>query len=707
MEKINFMDKVLLRYREAVLVPIPEKKEGEETSALVSAAVLNMMSIGMVPDNELFQAMQELGGDQVARLTERIMEVGREAVGDDVKHMPMYPNFPTQVMETDLGLLYLNAIAHYITDGKWLPEYEKLERPALTGGKLVPVGVGSAAIYHQVFVNLMSANSPLSGEDQEFLATYLQLERKPHIPEDIPIKETCAMVEKVLWEAGNEAAVRKLLKTPTDVLRFSQAIVGGDFSLRSVKKFGPYGRKTRKFMLRFLQGCNEKGLAPEMDMHKALWIRLGEQIHPGEEANRRAYPKAAKAFDLIRSGERIPSFEGDLEVLLAKGDMAAAAKLLTQRPGIFARKLDRVLRLCTDSEAQHVVLTAWHSVAAKVSTRVLLQLLEFLKNRETDIRVFRPAASSHALYVKDGSLPPMSEAVRAQVTAICETALKSQFLERPFMGRVYIDPELKRIAMPLEQRNSSGGYRILPSRSRLPLPDDCNVLRCFLYWENYNDGSVSGERTDMDLSAVFMDSEFQQVNSCSYMNLRAGNFSCHSGDLVDAPIGKGASEFVDVDIQQARENGVRYMLCSVNAYTRRPFDDLKTVFGGWMFRDNAKEGEVYEPATVESKSHLTGDRANLPFIVDLENRELIWLDIHAGTGCGWSSLVNNVETRSKMNSGMVKALTSLVPLSIAEVVSMHVAVRGVPVDDPAQADLVFSMDTGVTPYNTDELLAYI
>ena len=40
----------------------------------------------------------------------------------------MYPNFPEQVMELSDAELYLNAIIHYLTDGKILPSYETEER---------------------------------------------------------------------------------------------------------------------------------------------------------------------------------------------------------------------------------------------------------------------------------------------------------------------------------------------------------------------------------------------------------------------------------------------------------------------------------------------------------------------------------------------------------------------------------------------------
>ena len=703
--KKTFINQALFRYRDSILVPNAVKEESEDTSVLVASAVLNLMSQGFLPTQELFDSMKRLPEKELVSMMDELMTLIQEALGSDVKHEPMYPNFPAQVMEANEAEQYLIAIFHYLSDGQWMPEFEKLERPALNQGKERPVGAADIQTYHTIFTNLMKANSPLSSEDQEYLSLYLTAPYAPKIPEDIPIKETSALVQKMLYQAKRLDAIRKLLKTPTDVLRFSQIIVDGDASLRNVKRFGPYSRPVRRFMLSVLDRCRE--LAPEMLVHKAMWLRFGEAVHPGEEANRKLFPKAAEAFDQLRSGARIYSYDAEVEAAISAKNFPQLVTLLSKKPGVFARRLDHVLRLAETKEQQTQVLSAWHKAAPQVSTRVLLQILQFFKNRDMGIRVFRPAAATNAVFVQEETIPPLDDVVRCQAAFICENALKQQFAGRDYMGLVYIDPAFKKIAMPLQQRSTSAGFHVLPKYSRIPLSADAKTIRAFLYWENAVNGSEFGERTDLDLSMAFFDGDFAGKGVCSYYEMVNGDFACHSGDIVTAPIGTGASEFVDIDLEKAKAAGIRYAICSVQTYTSRPFSELETCYAGWMVREDAQAGEVFEPATVESKFHLTGDRMDIAFILDLENMEMIWLDEHSGEAKGLGGLINNMSTRIGFVTQLTKAIVETEPLYIQEVLDLHVAVRGLPAAHKEEADMVFSMEEGITPYNTDTLLAYI
>ncbi len=128
--------------------------------------------------------------------------------------------------------------------------------------------------------------------------------------------------------------------------------------------------------------------------------------------------------------------------------------------------------------------------------------------------------------------------------------------------------------------------RTLVRGSKVPLPDG-NVVRFFLWWKN------GTSRTDIDLSAVLYDAEFNYLDVVSYYNLK--NFGGHhGGDIVDAP--EGAAEFIDLDIERTRSGGVHYVVMSLNSFTEQPYCDLPECFAGWMSRKHANSGEIFEPA---------------------------------------------------------------------------------------------------------------
>lgn len=75
----------------------------------------------------------------------------------------------------------------------------------------------------------------------------------------------------------------------------------------------------------------------------------------------------------------------------------------------------------------------------------------------------------------------------------------------------------------------------------------------------------------------------------------------HSGDITRAPAPKGASEFIDINIQKLVEMGFRYVVMDVRSYSQIPFDELEECFAGFMLRENLVSSEVFEARTVKMK----------------------------------------------------------------------------------------------------------
>ena len=74
-----------------------------------------------------------------------------------------------------------------------------------------------------------------------------------------------------------------------------------------------------------------------------MYLRLGEKIHPGEY--REKYPKAFKAFDMLRNNEdeiKRNTFNHKKEMYFKNRDISKILEVLESRPGEFARSLNRV-----------------------------------------------------------------------------------------------------------------------------------------------------------------------------------------------------------------------------------------------------------------------------------------------------------------------------------------------------------------------------
>lgn len=601
----------------------------------------------------------------------------------------MYPNFPEQVMEMSEARLYLNALIHYLTNT--LPGYEKRERPPLLDHtELRVIELGSREDFESIFPRLAGSGTSLSAEDKKDLAWFVAQYRDDIarlLPPEVPLKENIATLGAQLlrYTSLADSFLADKLKTATDVLRLAVALSDGDVSLAEPVKFTKFKRSERKWLLSRLEQTGD----PTEDMLRwtERWKRLGERLHPGDYSTR--FPRTYAAFEILRKDRPYLTFNGRMEKQLLQHDIAGILSVVAKRPGDLTRRLDHLLRLGGDANA---VMESFRGAAARVSTPVLLQALTHFKNRERghELRTFFPKGDLAKVYATANKLPPLSPGTAEKVAQICEQTLITRFSELPRLGKCYLEPELVNYLVPFSQRSAGKTLRTLVRGSRLPMPA-CNVVRFFLWWKN------GSSRTDIDLSAALYDANFKYVDVLSYYNLK--NFGGHhSGDIVDAP--QGAAEFIDLDVERTRAANVRYVVMSLHSFTEQPYCDLPECFAGWMPRQHANSGEIFEPRTVQDKVDVAANtRICLPAILDLTERKVIWADIALRKHPSWNNVRNNLSGVSVMT----RALASLVKTDLHTLFTLHIKARGEPVPEEAGADCVFSVTSGITPFDLNRI----
>lgn len=700
-------NEILLRRRSKIIIP-------QGTSAQPPLVILtlqhNLRQLGYVLDADVCDAISRLDDATIGEFATQLIGTLRKLLGAHVKYTPMYPNFPQQVMEMDEAELYLNAALHYF--GAWagweiLPKYEKKERPKLIEKvELRVIGLGSDAELKNVFQNMFGGKGSLSPTDQQDLewgVVEYATDLAEWMPRAFALKENLAVAASLLMKHAPDQAETLLLphfKTATDVLRLITGLSGGDVSLAENTKFRKFSRKERRLLLALLDHCGN--ITEDMIRQTKRWMRVGERLHPGEYA--KAYPKAAAAFEVVRnkaSNQAFPTFNRTAEDLLRKGNMQGLAQLLKSRPGEFARKLDLLIRQSPNPEG---VIYQFSEVAGQVSTPVLLQVWKHFqhRDRQKDIRVFFPKGLVANAYSIPDKLPPLPNYALELVVEVAENALIGKFAQKGPLGKVFIAPELKQYKVPFAQRSAAKALRTVARGSRFPIPDSGDTLRFFIWW---HEGVVNEKHTgqvDIDLSAVMYDENWRYKKHISYTNLRSAKYNAaHSGDIVTAP--NGASEFIDLHMPSILEYGGRYVVACILSYSAQPFCDLPECFGGWMLRRQPGSGEIYEPQTVQTKIDIAANtRFCIPVIMDLAAREVIWCDLALNRN---PRFVNNVDSNQGGMIAMGKAMTGLVKPTLFDLLQIHAAARGILVNHPAEADIVFNLETGVSPFAVDEIMA--
>jgi hypothetical protein len=736
METVN---SIYLRRKNKVVVTDESKFHSSDNFYMILTILHNVGTLGYTFSESLLNRLSELDCDQLADFYAELIPDLRKMVGAHKEYVPMYPNFPKQVMSAYDAELFVNKRFHYW--GSWvglriMPAYVKKERKPLKDDVTYKViDLGSVEDFESIFTNLVSSNTSISQTDKDDIEWFVKVMGnlvQDLIPASLPNKETMAFLSARLLEHVDEnlatTLVRSYVKTATDVLRIAVGLSGGDVSLAQPCKFRNFKKKERRFILSLLNGLAEVDSATvneDMQRWTERWKRLAQKLHAVDFEDR--YKSASVSINFICNGIRVETFNSRLELAYKNRNYYEVVKVLSERAGEFARNLDRLIRAIMDTEhtGNHIdvsmVVKAFNKVVGQVSTPVLLQVMAHFKNRgqEKYLRVFLPKGNVAKVYGIENYRPALNMFACGAVVLACEEALKERFSKLPSLGNVYLDERLKGYVVPFSQRSASKALKTVSRGSRIKLEGGKNTVRFFIWWRDADDsykdsdGSYYSTRVDIDLSALFLDENFKEVGLVSYHSLR-NEASVHSGDIVSAP--RGACEFIDVNIKKAKEAlGAKYVAMCMNSYTNQLYSSLPECFGGFMMREGkGNTGEIFDARTVENKFDITAETQYvMPLIIDLEAEEVIWTDMSLKIN-GYCA--NNVVSNLTQSQLMMKAMVEMVKPSLYDLFRLHAEARGTLIEDIDTAKCIFGSEdsfndyarmqvTVVTPYDMDVIMS--
>lgn len=674
---------------------------GNCRKSIVATILKNLNSLGYQCSKDLFQKLNSSSEESLIKWSENTLNEIKNLVGVR-KFNPMYPNFPKQVLEASDSELYLNAVMNYLgfalsdlmNDPTFqiLPQYEvekraKIHYTELNKLKILDIS-NTKNDLNLIFKRLVTSNGSLSEDDKNIIKFCLSLNNSGfeplsgnfiEIPDEIPQKETLALV---LANSKNKEDLIKLLKTATDVLRAATALCGGDVSLATKCKFKNISRGNRRLFLNCLNRIPNN--VEDMARYPQHWIKLGEALHPGEYSKQ--YPEAAKAFHLLRNG-KAKTFNSQVESYISKNDFEGAVKLLSKRPGDFARRLDNILRKAPNALS---IAEKFIQKSKTISTPVLLQLWKHFSVRNSlEKRAIFPKGSIAKIQVVD-KVENLNQNVCDYLHTEIRKILVNRFSTLPTLGKVNIDERLKEILVPFSQRSASKTIRNVSRGSKFNFDiKNKTIIRFFVYWKQQDN-----QRTDIDLSASIFDENWAKITDVAFYNLKSKNI-VHSGDITSAP--DGACEFIDYDLN-TEFNGKkpRYLVMTINSYTMIPFQDLPECFAGWMIRNKPQSGEIFDARTVQEKVDITGSSiGNIPMIIDLKDNKIIWTDISTSSNSAYAN-ESYLEKIGPAFSDMKKA-------TLYDLFLMHKDARE---DDKSEKVTNFDLNTGsVTAFDSNVIMS--
>lgn len=774
------MDKTLtsvaLRYRALYLdINREDINKNSEATVPVMAFVARLKENGFCVSEELLHALNAVSADMLTEITECINGV----MGVDLNWAPLVKewNVPTGESWADSFLTWITNIfggekagfkgttlrcGHFIPEGSFpLERYNGCPfcgTPFETadfvykgqGSKLKELRLFTDADMKSVFDSLLSSATPLDATQKDSLKMLLHQYELP-ADADITMKETAMIVIQTLVHRGDTKKASKLLKTPTDILRYlwyektgyvqiieprtlvahagkmyghmstpqyrSRYYLAAHARKRYGHRLGPFYRAVsaaismkqklklkydRATCLRVAQWMNAlplsaKQAAENMNPKRGMWVRMIRALRLGEYSRKQGMEHLAEILDVFYRQD-YSTWQGRVDKARSENDADKTLALLKERPGLFARCLfSTMLRFGSDK-----VLAAFDEVSDKLPARLLLSLgnaadIYFNANRP---RLARPITGVTHIVPPHKLLILYDEDMRRQmakdVTELYQSSMERRFAAQETESKtIYIDPNLYNIPISIGDRATTiQDTSCALMGTRFPVEGD--AVRLFLQWGK----GLHAQHLDMDLSCRIALPD-NKIAECAYFNLTCVGAK-HSGDIRSIPEMVGTAEYIELSLPELEAANAKYVTFTCNAYSCGSLSPNLVV--GWMDSANPMEiseetGVAYDPSCVQHMVRISeGDLTKgLVFgILDVAKREIIWLEMPFTS-----------QTLRGADSTSIEALLHKLEnkLSVGELLDMKAKAQNLEfVTDAAEADESYTYEWALNPADVTKVL---
>ena len=744
---------VALRYR-AVFLDINREDINmrSEASAPVIAFTRRLKENGYCVTEELLHALNAVPADRLAEITECINDV----MGVKLNWASLVKgwNVPTgESLADHLITLIANIFGkeagfkgttlpcgHLIPEGTFpLERYNGCPfcgTPFETadfvykgqGSKLKELRLFTVKDMKNVFTSLLSSATPLDGTQKDSLE---QLLREFPLPVDanITMKETAMLVIKLLVEQDKAGEAAKLLKTPTDILRYLWYEKTGYVQIIEPKTLVAHARKLyyhmwgpldrgvdaakdmkKKLMLKYdRKAClrvalwlnalpmTAKQAAENMNPKRGMWVRMIRALRLGEYSRKNGFDHLAEILDVFYKQD-YSTWQGRVDKARSENDAEKTLALLKERPGLFARCLfASMLRFGSDK-----VLAAFSDIADRLPARLLLSLGNAAESYfdPKEARLARPITGVTHKIEANKLLALYDENDRKAMVEVVNELYKASMARRFAAQKteaktIFIEPSLYNIPVSVGDRSATiQDTSCALMGTRFPVEGD--AVRLFLQWGK----GLHAQHLDMDLSCRIALPD-NKIAECAYYSLTCVGAK-HSGDIRSIPEMVGTAEYIELSLPELEAAGAKYATFTCNAYSVGALSPNLVV--GWM--DSAKEmkisekkGVAYDPSCVQHMVRISEGNLSkgLVFgVLDVAKREIIWLEMPF-----------TAQTLRGADAASIEALLQRLAakLSVGQLLEMKAAAQSLAFTQKAEdADEAYTYEWALNPAEVTKLL---
>ncbi|SCW52217.1 hypothetical protein SAMN02910456_01607 [Ruminococcaceae bacterium YRB3002] len=377
--------------------------------------------------------------------------------------------------------------------------------------------------------------------------------------------------------------------------------------------------KDRKLIARAIDRIGDGGRinTSECCEKRKMWAGLLHHIHYVPKT-----PAMEEFVNIMRGHENLSAYSVFERHMQENNIRKAVDDLISSKgQGALMRSLNYILSRCGTEEEHRYVLSKADTRNGIILLQLYLQYRRYVSERVPRTFVFTKHNLSCVHVETDDEVRRRRSLLSSeQASEIADMILgKLRQVYKNRLGKVYIEPSMRRYGVPLSESATQSGAGVLTKGSRIAI-GKAKKIRAFTYWERVD---------DIDLSAMGIDEKGNHIEfswrTMSGVNQKDGAI-VYSGDETSGY--NGGSEFFDIDVEKFRREypEVRYIVFCDNVYSFLTFDRC-ICRAGYMIRDEEDTGNVYEPKTVKSAYVVTGaTRFCYMFAIDLTTDELVWIN---------------------------------------------------------------------------------
>jgi len=448
-----------------------------------------------------------------------------------------------------------------------------------------------------------------------------------------------AVLMGLLKSVSLYTALGMLKCKPADVLRYAAALHDfGGVKLPYDVIYGKLSWADRVDLLRYLHGYFEYDeLMEAMGNNREAWNRFFKHIHIFQQkgfVNRFPYVGVSARVSCGHKMDSFPSsYVGTLKALEAEGVIEVLPtsntvyrtfasritsaieeksfdkiyKLLNKNAGYLLRNLASVsngIRKKDEKDFVGFVRTKLNTASADV----LFSILSL--DMDAEYRVIDVKGDT---VIQPANYPKVIGDIQGDICRVIN--------ERwGYKGKVIVEDGLENNIVPFLDKNTN-----LQRGTRIPFEDKDSIY-FFMHWIQ-----SAKCRTDLDSSYIAFDNNWNSTTI--YYGNQANYFLTHGGDITNAPAPNGATEYGRIRLDRI-PHGVQYIVPIINVFTGEPFSDLKEAYAGFMFSNS----NTFKIEASHVRYDLTNPaNFNVPFIVDVKNREIIVMDYNSRTRIGFTA----------------------------------------------------------------------